>query len=211
MFKYMRFKIFTSLMQPFSKYTRKRRLAEFTQIVKPYQGMKILDLGGQPCIWDFIDIPLDITCLNLPGVAFKDHITHHNITYTEGDACNMPGISTGQYDLVFSNSAIEHVGNIEKRKQFAKEVLRISKNFWIQTPSKAYPLEAHCGMPFWWFYPDRFRSFFLKKWKKKLPAWTEMVAGTTIVSKKELISLFPTGKIKTEWVIFPKSYTIYNV
>ncbi len=38
------------------------------------------------------------------------------------------------YDIVFSNSVIEHVGNLEKQKQFADEVQRVGKSYFIQTP-----------------------------------------------------------------------------
>ena len=185
-------------------------MALFVKLMKPMPAMKILDLGGQPSIWDFINTPLDITCLNLPGIATVAHTTHHQITYVEGDACSMPHYAFGDFDLVFSNSVIEHVGCHEKRLQFANEVLRLSSKYWIQTPSKYYPIEAHCGMPLWWFYPQSLRSYFISKWKKKLPDWTEMVETTTFVSSSELQNIFPSSTIKYEWVLFPKSLIAYS-
>lgn len=207
---YLGVKVFSALLKPFSNSTRKRRMALFVKLMKPMPAMKILDLGGQPAIWDFINTPLNITCLNLPSIATVEHTTHHQITYVEGDACSMPHYAFGDFDLVFSNSVIEHVGCHEKRLQFANEVLRLSSKYWIQTPSKYYPIEAHCGMPLWWFYPQSLRSYFISKWKKKLPDWTEMVETTTFVSSSELQNIFPSSTIKYEWVLFPKSLIAYS-
>lgn len=210
MFRYLTFRSFQSLLKPFSAFSRKRRTKEFIRLMKPKKHMRILDVGGQPEIWDSVDTPLLITCLNLPGIAANDHPTHHEIAYVDGDGCNMPEFNSGDFDLVFSNSVIEHVGSYEKRKMFAKEIQRLSKKYWIQTPFKYYPIEAHCGMPFWWLYPKSLRSYFLKRWRKKLPAWTDMVEGTDVISIKELRALFPDTEIAKEWVIFPKSIIAYS-
>ena len=207
--KYARFRLFTFLLEPFSKMARKRRMSVFEATFKPTDGMKILDLGGQPDIWDSIKPVLSITCLNLPGIAKSDHFTHHEITYIEGDACNMPYFNKNEFDVIFSNSVIEHVGDSEKQRQFAREVQRLSENYWIQTPSIYFPIEAHCGMPFWWLYPTWLRNYFLLRWKKKLPVWAEMVETTTVITEKQLKDLFHDCKIKTEWLVFPKSIIAY--
>lgn len=187
-------------------------MALFVKVMQPKSRMKILDLGGQPSIWDFVELPLNITCLNLPGIATVEHQSHHQITYIEGDACSMPYFQSGDFDLVFSNSVIEHVGDFEKRAQFASEVLRLSDQYWIQTPSIYFPIEAHCGMPFWWLYPQALRSYFLKRWQKKLPGWTKMVETTSVISERELRSLFPGCRIKYErFLLLPKSIVAYSI
>ncbi|MFC1878094.1 class I SAM-dependent methyltransferase [Thermodesulfobacteriota bacterium] len=210
MLKYLRFKLFLGLLVPFASYSRKRRSILFKKIMKINKDMKILDLGGQPKIWDNIDIPLEITCLNLPGIADTTHKSHHKFTYIVGDACRMPEFSLGQYDIVFSNSVIEHVGSLEKRIMFAGEVKRLCENYWIQTPYKYYPIEAHCGMPFWWLYPKALRSKFIERWRKKLPAWSEAVNSTNVVSVREMKELFPGATLIKEWVVFPKSIIVYS-
>ena len=62
--------------------------------------------------------------------------------------------------------------------------------YWIQTPEKSFPIEAHTGMPFWWYYPEPLRRYFLKRWRDRVPDWTRMVEGTTYVKKEELNDLF---------------------
>ena len=209
--RYLRIKIFYTLMRPFSNLIRGARIRSFLKIMKPNKGTKILDLGGQPTIWDFVETPLIITCVNLPGIAMVDHPTHHDIRYLEGDACHLLDFKFGDFDLVFSNSVIEHVGDTTKQIQFANEVMRLSNNYWIQTPCKNFPIEAHSGMPFWWYYPSWVRTYFLNQWSKKLPDWAEMIATTTFVRKKDLKKMLPKAKILTEWFIFPKSFIAYSV
>ena len=203
--------MFRLLMVPFQRYMRKQRMKLFSKIISPIAGMRVLDLGGQPAIWDDVDPCLNITCLNLPGIADQKHLSHHNITFVVGDACNMPEFNFGDFDIVFSNSVLEHVGDGDKQKEFAREVQRLSGTFWVQTPSKLFPIEAHCGMPFWWYYPIWLRSFFLRRWEKKLPAWTEMVSSTTYISRKSMVSLFPDSSIVTEWFVLPKSIIAYKL
>ena len=211
MFRYLGLRVFHALLTPFSKRMRKRRMALFLELMQPTSRMKILDLGGQPDIWDCVELPLNITCLNLPGIARRHYRSHHQITYMEGNACSMPYFQPGDFDLVFSNSVIEHVGDHHKRLQFANEVRRLSDKYWIQTPSKYFPIEAHCGMPFWWFYPMPLRSYFLKKWKKKLPAWADMIETTSVVSASELRDILPGCNIKYERLLFvPKSLVSYS-
>lgn len=199
-------------MRPFSNMSRRRRTRRFVQIMNPKPGEKVLDVGGQPQIWDLVEVPLNITCLNLPGVAdtYYQSQNHHSISYLEGDACNMPEIKNGDFDMVFSNSVIEHVGDASNRARFACEVRRVSNRYWVQTPHKHFPIEAHCGMPFWWFYPHFVRAALLKRWRKKLPAWTDMIEGTSVVEARELKQLFPQSNMLIEWAIFPKSLVVYS-
>jgi hypothetical protein len=114
-------------------------------------------------------------------------------------------------DFVFSNSVIEHVGGAERRAQFAREVRRIGRSYWVQTPSIWFPIEAHSGMPLWWCYPKGMRNWILRRWREKLPAWTDMIEGTTVVKRAELQRLFPDAKIKVERVLgVPKSYIAFK-
>jgi hypothetical protein len=174
------------------------------------EGMSVLDLGGQPMIWDSVRSSLDITILNLPGIAESNIASHHRIRYVEGDACRVVGFEEGQFDTVFSNSVIEHVGPADKQVEFAREVRRLGKSYWVQTPSMWFPIEAHCGMPFWWFYPTKLRMYFIERWRRKLPAWTTMVEETRVLSKADLGELFPEATIWVETFFgVPKSYVAY--
>jgi predicted SAM-dependent methyltransferase len=184
----------------------------FVTAMNVEEDSSVLDLGGQPMIWDGVQSHLNITILNLPGIAVIDHATKHTINYITGDACNVECLGDRSFDIVFSNSVIEHVGSPEQMAAFAREARRLGRSYWIQTPSKYFPIEAHCGMPFWWFHPKSVRSYFIGRWRKKLPAWTNMVEGTTVLTKLELQNYFPESRIIVERFLgIPKSYVSYYV
>lgn len=208
--KDLRITIFYKLLRPFAKWSRKRRMRSFVNLMDVREGMSILDLGGQLTFWDNFPLRLNLTVLNLPG-SFRYNVpTYHNICYVEADACNIGRFDDGSFDLVFSNSVIEHVGSAERQARFAREARRCGRSYWIQTPSKWFPIEAHCGMPFWWFYPVKLRDHFLKGWRNKYPEWAKMVEGTTVLSKADLIHFFPEATLWTETFCgLSKSYVMY--
>jgi Methyltransferase domain len=206
----LRIDIFYTLLRPFSKWSRKGRMRTLLKIMNLKTDMSILDLGGLPSIWDNIPFKLNITVLNLPGTMERGTPTHHNIRYLEGDACEIPELDDRSFDLVFSNSVIEHVGSDDRQANFAREVRRLGRSYWIQTPSKWFPIEPHCGMPLWWFYPAKLRAYYINGWRRKYPTWTKMVEETTVLSKNTLRTFFPEGTLLSETVFgFTKSYIVY--
>ncbi len=207
----MRYWVFHTLIaikRPFAKVTRARRMRRFLSVMQIKGGERILDLGGTIDFWLDVPMALDITVLNLPGS--NDPVvppTHHTIRIVQGDACAVQGEADGQYDIAFSNSVIEHVGDAAHRAALASEAQRLAPRYWVQTPSVWFPMEAHTQMPFWWFYPPMMKRFFIRRWRIKLPAWCEMVETTTVLSRAEVARLFPGGEVWTErFVGFAKSY-----
>ena len=187
-------------------------MQSFLEITRIGSGARILDMGGHPDIWRHVTLRLNITVLNLPGKVKRTTDSNHCFTYVEGDACNIEQFQAGEFDLVFSNSVIEHVGPPERQGQFAREVIRLARSYWVQTPSMWFPIEAHCGMPFWWFYPDGVRRAVLRHWRTTLPAWSDSMAETRVLSRARVEALFPSAQIYSESLAgIPKSYAAYSV
>jgi hypothetical protein len=215
MLKYLRLRLFYRYLKPLGEHTRRQRMAWFADFLRDTgsERLRILDIGGQPALWEMIERPLDLTLLNLPGVEWEmvPSSGRHRFTYVEGDGCDARQFADGEFDIVFSNSVIEHVGGPERQEAFAREIRRIGRHYWVQTPSKFFPIEAHCGMPGWWFYPPGLRGRIIERWRRDIPEWAEMVETTRVLSKARLRQLFPGGRIRTERVLaFPKSYTIHS-
>jgi hypothetical protein len=102
---------------------------------------------------------------------------------------------------------IEHVGGEERQAAFAREVRRLAPSYYVQTPSIWFPLEAHSGVPFWWALPNWVRRRLIERWRARIPAWAEMIEGTTVITRRKLQSYFPDGQIVTErFAGIPKSY-----
>lgn len=207
---FKRHRIFQSIRNIFSRYNREKRIIEFKKkFIEGNSSISLLDLGGNPSFWHFIDRPLHITCVNLPSVRLGSRPPQHDFTIIEGDACSLPQFADGSFDIVFSNSVIEHVGDRKRIAQFASEARRLGRAYWIQTPSKWFPFEAHCGMPFWWFYPEGLRKWFMARWRRRLPNWTKMMEEVTVLERAELEALFPDAEIVAERFLFlTKSYIV---
>src|ERR1700731_4322692 len=129
----VRLKAFYRFLPSVSAFFRRRRMRKFVGILKIKPGTRVLDLGGGPAIWEHVSVPLEITLLNLPGggppaefeILQSPGLRHHTFHVIEGDACNVEQFGDRSFDLVFSNSVIEHVGPPAKQAEFAHEVLRL--------------------------------------------------------------------------------------
>ena len=212
LFVKVRNEVYSRYLGPFQDKVRRVRMRDMLQRMDIAENARVLDLGGTPSIWRFVDRPLDVTILNLPGSDQPDPgETVHTFRFVEGDATNVSQYEDRSFDFVFSNSVIEHVGGVDKQQSFAQEVRRLSEKYWVQTPSIWFPIEAHTGMPFWFFFPESLRRHFIEKWRPQLPAWTQMVEETTIISKRSMAQYFPDAKVITEHKFgIPKSYTAYK-
>lgn len=53
-----------------------------------------------------------------------------------------------QFDWVFSNAVIEHVGGDSEQLCFLNEMLRVGRKVFFTTPNKYFPIETHTNIPF---------------------------------------------------------------
>jgi hypothetical protein len=110
---------------------------------------KILDLGGDMGYWQYLkDIwqerQLDITIVN----QFTTDEADDYFTFVLGDARDLPQFADNSFDIVHSNSVIEHVGKWSDMVSMAKEVRRLAPTYFIQTPNYWFPMEPHLRVPF---------------------------------------------------------------
>lgn len=119
-----------------------------------------------------------------------------------------------EFDVVFSNSVIEHVGGFEDQQSMANEVVRVSRRYFVQTPNRHFPVEAHFAIPFFQYLPDQLKLSLLSKEREKWgddQAFEEFVTQIRLISKKEMVALFPHAKIFEEKVFgLVKSFVAYD-
>jgi len=198
------------------KIWRRRRQNLFSNILKPVKGDRILDVGGLPGFWKEAGLSgVTINCLNPDKKAVRWLQNEgENIFMLEGDGCDLP-CPDKSYSIVFSNSVIEHVGDLARQKQFAGELRRVGQRLWVQTPAYEFFIEPHFLCPFfhWLPVPWRLRTgrwVTLWGWLEKPSSQQvrEMVEEIRLLKKKEFQELFPDCEIITEkiWGILPKSY-----
>jgi hypothetical protein len=202
------------------KLWRQKRMAQFEGIVRPSTDELLLDVGGYPKTWTTRpQIARRIDCVNLDTSPWDaTQYPDHRITFAHGDGCALAH-KDGEYDIVFSNSVIEHVGDWEKQQAFAREVRRVGRKLWIQTPALECPLEPHYLAPFLHWLPVMVRRRILRwftPWgwiiKPSQEKIDYTISTTTLLSKKQFKELFSDCTIMTERIlwIFPKSYIAYR-
>jgi hypothetical protein len=120
---------------------------------------RILDVGGTPFNWLLLNVRPRITIVNMPRAreAFDEHFT---CVFADGRALPFADHS---FDIVFSNSVIEHVGDGESQRQFAEEITRVGRAYWVQTPNRRFPIEPHLLTPFLHFLPDTWQRRIARK------------------------------------------------
>jgi hypothetical protein len=122
----------------------------------PRADATVLDLGGSVGTWEQFPHRFDVTLLNVDEAHARDFrdadaaVSRYRVAI--GDACDLGRYEDASFDIVFSNSVIEHIGDASRVARFAREVRRVGRGYWVQTPSWLFPIEAHTGLPFFWLY-----------------------------------------------------------
>jgi hypothetical protein len=190
-------------------------MARFAQTMRPDPKTRILDVGGHPSTWE-IEPKIDakITILNIePRSEAEIRKYGSRYDFVTADGISLP-YSDKAFDIVFSNSVIEHVGGYTKQKLFASEILRTGKNVWVQTPARSFLVEPHLIAPFiHWLpgqWPRRLTRYF-SVWglatKPSKMQISKFLDAIRLVNYREMQYFFPGCEIIVEHFIgMPKSY-----
>lgn len=178
---------------------RFKRFREFLQVLQVTSENSILDVGGSPDIWKGSGLEERVTILNvkLPNECMPP------FHWARGDACSMNMFGDRSFDVVFSNSVIEHVGGLERQQQMANEIRRVGKKFWVQTPDKHFPIEVHFVFPFYQYFPHRVQIMIAKTWPLSYSKILDLdpifeAEHIWLLRYHEMQALFPDAKIQRE-------------
>jgi hypothetical protein len=212
----------------FSSRQRRKRMGLLAGLLRRSKSLHVLDLGGTVEFWESHAGHLDpgtlatLEVVNLePDREVQDLPLQSGGTLTShvGDSTHPVGLMRDSYDLVFSNSVMEHVGNLGSQKKMADAVRSLGRWHFVQTPSRRFPIETHFHMPFFAFLPlgvrttlhQRFSCGFMGResdWLKARLACEQ----TRLLSRAELAALFPQSRILAERVVgFVKSWMVTNI
>jgi len=178
------------LYKVFSGYFRKYRNVQFVALMGLTPETTLLDVGGTSDFWKSMPVKPKVTLLNI----YKD--PDEDFPQITGSACDIP-LPDQSFDIVFSNSMIEHLGTWECQQKAAKEMLRVGKNVWVQTPYRWFPMEPHLLTPFIHWFPFEKRRqllrFTLWAYLKKPSAeyYDEMWREIRLLNIPEMKQLFP--------------------
>jgi hypothetical protein len=212
----MRYETILPLYRFLWKHWREKRYELFRQILAPEPIGRLLDVGGGASHWyGRSSIVRRVDCLNVGEPhPVKAPPGSPEITILQGDGRRLH-FETSSYEVVYSNSVIEHVGSWDDQRAFATEVRRVGRSLWIQTPAYECPLEPHyLGPPIHWL-PERMR-WFAARWLTVVgltnaagrDGLRSIMQSTRLLRKREFSELFPDCEIRTErlFLLFPKSY-----
>jgi hypothetical protein len=202
-----------SLFDLVSPFFRRRRMDRFLKLFAPTSNTRICDIGGYPDFWKDVLRETPITVLNIHPVASPRDRPH--ISTVLGDGTNLR-YADNEFDILFSNSVIEHLGSFENQQRFARECMRVGRALWIQTPARSFPIEPHFLTPFIHYLPRGWRRRLLRNFT--VWGWLgrpsdqqvdEMVSEIRLLDLKELKELFPgCGILKEKFLLLTKSYIV---
>lgn len=130
--------------------------------------MRVLDLGGSDGGFSELlqkRVPLDITVADVADHALA--CRRRGLDFVRLDGSPRLPFDDGAFDVVFCNSVIEHVtmsrqdclridlpevewqqAAQQSQTQFANEIRRVGRGYFVQTPHRRFPVEQHTLLPF---------------------------------------------------------------
>jgi hypothetical protein len=198
--------------QSLSGRARAARYEAFTRLFPQLPNMRVLDLGGEPSSWrDKVVRPREVVVLNLdwqvPRQAREVGADAEWLHIVAGDACSPPDEVRDQpFDLVFSNSVIEHVGGHERRGAFASSVHELAPHHWVQTPNRYFPLEPHWVCPGFQFLSRTTQARVMQRWpigNYGNRHWTydealRLVSEVELLTTAQMRGYFPASRVLRE-------------
>lgn len=208
------------LVWSLSASAREKRAVLFRKYFSVDKETKILDLGSENGTNIFNVLqgtdhdPKNVFIADIERRAVEEGRELYGFTPVIIDEKSPLDFPDGFFDIVYCSSVIEHTtvpkdelwnwkdGNefrqasLLRQQQFAREIMRLGKEYFVQTPSKTFPIESHTWLPLVGYLPRRMFLPVLKQsnryWvKKAYPDFNLLGAG-------DMAKLFPDSTIVKE-------------
>lgn len=169
----------------------------------------ILDLGGTETYWrigkDFLDANrgrIRITMVNPEVFPVENAAIFTSIC---GDATDAALFAGRQFDLVHSNSVIEHVGWAPDMQRFADNTRRLGRRYYMQTPNYWFPYEPHFRFPGFQYLPESLRRLMLRTMRlgffnpvRDANTARDIIDHHRLVSARQVRAFFPDAAVSFE-------------
>jgi hypothetical protein len=202
-----------ALLHKLFRHFRSQRMRMFERTLHISSCTRVLDVGGSPLIWEFASVRPRLTILNLPSAIERSSRPIHLLA---ADARMLP-FKDASFDVVFSNSVIEHLGARADQRRFAQEIARVGRQYWVQTPNRHFPIELHMMLPLIHYLPKSWQRLIVNRftvWEKLVhPSESgrafylhHFLNELNLLDGRDLSRLFPDARIISERVLgFSKS------
>jgi hypothetical protein len=173
----------------------------FEEIFRPTAATTILDVGGGEYNWTLISTQPKVTLIN---TYYGPGSNSGPFSKILGDGRLLP-FADKSFDIVYSNSVIEHVGSFDDQAAFASEVKRVGKAYFVQTPDRYFPVEPHFVAPFIHYLPVNLQMKLIRHFtpwglitKPDRKRVEQTVASIQLLTCSQMKNLFADARILRE-------------
>lgn len=175
---------------------RRQTFDLFMETMKPTSSSTVLDIGvtsdsnyqESNFFEKFYPYKSQIVCVGTERAAHLE-IDYPGLRFIQVEPGEPLPFSDKEFDFVFSNAVVEHVGNAEDQTRFVGEACRIAKRVFVTTPNRWFPIEHHTGVPLFHYFPKRLYRKVLHS--TPLRYWS-FEQNLNILTLSELTALFPS-------------------
>lgn len=189
---------------------RARRLVHFValvdEVLKTKPECRVLDLGGNSDYWRDLEAVWRGRNLSFMLVNREpEAVSGPPFEAFQGDARSLPQFADNAFDVVHSNSVLEHVGRWRDMKAMAAEIQRLAPRYFVQTPYYWFPMEPHFRVPFFNMLPEPMRlSLVMARGCGAFPRAetvddaVRFIEDSNLLDMKRFQALFPGAEIQRE-------------
>ena len=209
----------SAIVTQFESHLRRRRFLLLENLLRPLpRPIRILDVGGTVSFWRTMDHgrlgEIHVTLLN----RFAQDDLPPRFRSEVGDARCLDAYRPEDYDVVFSNSVLGHVGTFEDQKRMSNEIKRIARRYFVQTPNRYFVVDWRTLVPFFHFLPIRLRAWCVCHVPiapfGRLSSYSSAVEWASLVrdlTRREVRILFPDAKLVRERLLgITKSFIAFG-
>jgi SAM-dependent methyltransferase len=172
----------------------------FSNIFSLTNQTRIIDVGGYKFNWSLIEEEPSVLLVNLEDEQWVDG----RFKKVKGDGRRLE-YGNNSFDIAYSNSVIEHVGDWQDQIAFANEIRRVAPCYYVQTPNKWFFIEPHLIAPFIHWLPKSVMKklipyFSVWYWITR-PSQVEIdafIKAIRALDNKNMQELFPDAEISEE-------------
>ncbi len=207
---------FQRLLKALSHRSRNKKFELLHSLFQPQPGDRVLDIGASGRVflrYTFEDVYPYPDHIVAGGYKFGEVLSARRYyprpSYAVFDGCALP-FPDKSFHLVFSNAVIEHILGEDRQAQFAREIMRVGRSWFVTTPNYWFPFESHYHLPLIQFLPHSLQRQYNLLFGTHIPKG--QVRHLALLSARRLRRLFPTSRIvKMRVTFWPETLVAYHM
>jgi len=181
--------------------TRGRRGHAFRAFLRGFgRPLRIVDLGGTVSFWEGWGLTaadgLHVVLINnhVADTSHRDETSRQEFLENRNrDATSLSREELAAFDLIFSNSFLEHLGAPSVQADLARKIEASGRPYFIQVPNKWSPIDPHFPRPYVPFFATYPRGL-----QARLLTWDGLgssgASPSLAVAMKRLSHYVPLGR-----------------